>query len=410
MPFRMVEPKEITVADVKVIGVGGGGGNAINTMVDNNVVGVSFIAANTDKQALDRSRAEIMLPLGKEVTKGLGAGADPEKGRAAAIESEDDIRDVLKGSDMVFITAGLGGGTGTGAAPVVARISKELGALTVAVVTKPFDFEGPRRMRQAEEGWDELKNNVDTMITIPNERLLGIMEPNSKLNGMMAMADNVLLQAVKGICDLINAPGFINVDFADLRTVMKEVGPAVMGSGEASGEGRAKEAARKAIDNPLLEDSGIDGARGLLINISASEDSFTMQEYNEAASLIREKADDDANIIFGVLYDENLEDKMRVTVIATGVGGLIGRGSTINPRGAKVENSVDSVGGASVSEPSQKGVPAVPNPRMGVKLPGSRFSNTLDTFGSSAESRSGESRWGGDEDLEMPTYLRRNAN
>lgn len=408
MPFRMVEPREIAVADVKVIGVGGGGGNAINTMVDNRVVGVTFVAANTDKQALDKSRAEIMLPLGNDVTKGLGAGADPEKGRTAAIESEDEIRDVLKGSDMVFIAAGLGGGTGTGAAPVVARISKELGALTVAVVTKPFAFEGPRRMKQAEEGWEELKDQVDTIITIPNDRLLGLMEPNSKLREMFSMANNVLLQAVKGISDLINAPGEINADFADLRTVMKEVGPAVMGTGEATGEGRAKEAARKAIDNQLIEDSGIDGARGLLVNISASEETFTMMEYQEAATLIQEKADEDARIIFGVLYDDALGDRMRVTVIATGVGGMLGPpGATIDPRGRI--DSVNAPSAAPEPEPLQKGTLASPNPHPGVRLPGSRFS-TLDGLGSSSGGQGGGSRWGREEDLDMPTYLRRKAN
>lgn len=408
MPFRMVEPKEIAVADVKVIGIGGGGGNAINTMVDNKVAGVTFIAVNTDKQALDRSRAEILLPLGEEITRGLGAGADPDKGRAAAIESEDEIRDVLKGADMVFLTAGLGGGTGTGAAPVVARISKELGALTVAVVTKPFVFEGPRRMKQAEEGWAELKEQVDTIITIPNDRLLSIMEPNSKLREMMAMADYVLLQAVKGISDLINAPGEINADFADLRTVMKEVGPAVMGSGEASGEGRAKEAAQKAIDNQLLEDSGIDGARGLLVNISASEETFTMMEYQEAATLIQEKVDEDARIIFGVLYDESLGDTMRVTVIATGVGGVLGpTGSTIEPR-SRVENTVTSPV-SQESEPLQKGTPAAPNPYPGVRLPGSRFS-PFDGFVGSSGNKTEGSRWGSEEDLELPTYLRKKAN
>ncbi len=408
MPFRMVEPKEIAVADVKVIGVGGGGGNAINTMVDNSIAGVSFIAANTDKQALDRSRADIMLALGKDVTGGLGAGMDPEKGRAAAIESEDEIRDALKGADMVFITAGLGGGTGTGAAPVVARISKELGALTVAVVTKPFVFEGKLRAKYADLGWEDLKNNVDTIITIPNDRLLGMMEPNSKMRGMMSMVDNVLLQAVKGISDLINAPGEINVDFADLRTVMKEVGSAVMGSGEASGEGRAREAARKAIDNQLLEDSGIDGARGVLVNISASEESLTLQEYQEASQLIHEKADDDARIIVGLLYDENLGDAMRVTVVATGVGEMyepVGNAPVIGVSGSRSEGkTVPATAAVRETEPIQKGTPASPNPHQGARLPGSRF----DTLGSMSGAR--RSRWGDEEDLDMPTYLRRNAN
>ncbi len=403
MPFRMVEAEDMAVANVKVIGVGGGGGNAVNTMVDNKIEGVTFIAANTDQQALDKSHADIMLPLGKDVTGGLGAGMDPEKGRAAAIESESDIRDALKGSDMVFITAGLGGGTGTGAAPVVARISKELGALTVAVVTKPFVFEGKLRSKYAEAGWQSLKENVDTIITIPNDRLLGMMEPNAKMKGMMAQVDSVLLHAVKGISDLINASGQINVDFADLRTVMKEVGSAVMGCGEASGEGRAKEAARKAIDNQLLEDSGIDGARGVLVNISASEETLTLLEYQEASELIHEKADDDARIIVGLLYDESLGDTMRVTVIATGVGEVfepVGN-TTFAPQNG------DGGGSPAVSregELIQKGTLASPHPRRGVRLPGSRF----DSLGTTPKGVS--SRWGDNEDLDMPTYLRRNAN
>jgi cell division protein FtsZ len=259
MPFRMAESEGVAV--VKVIGVGGGGGNAINTMVANRLQGVEFIAANTDRQSLNQSKADICIQLGPGITKGLGAGADPETGNMAAMESLEEIRDALKGSDMVFVTAGLGGGTGTGAAPIVAKASRELGALTVAVVTKPFSFEGKFRTRNAEEGWQELQKYADTIITVPNDRLLSIMQKNSKLSDMLAMADNVLLQAVKGITDLINVPGLINADFADLRTVMREVGPAIMGSGSATGENRAVEAARKAIDNQLLEDYGIDGAK-----------------------------------------------------------------------------------------------------------------------------------------------------
>ena len=277
MPFRMAESEGVAV--VKVIGVGGGGGNAINTMVDNRLQGVEFLVANTDKQALNQSKADVCMQLGPSITKGLGAGADPETGNMSAMESLEEIREALRGSDMVFVTAGLGGGTGTGAAPVVAKVSRELGALTVAVVTKPFSFEGKLRARNADEGWLELQKYADTIITVPNDRLLSIMQKNSKLSDMLSMADNVLLQAVKGITDLINVPGLINADFADLRTVMKEVGPAVMGSGAASNENRATEAAKKAIDNQLLVDFGIDGARGLLINISASEESFTMAEF-----------------------------------------------------------------------------------------------------------------------------------
>jgi cell division protein FtsZ len=320
MPFRMAE--EESVAVIKVIGVGGSGGNAINTMVEKNLKGVEFIAANTDMQALEKSRADVRLQLGPGITKGMGAGADPEKGRDAAQESYEDIGNVLKGADMVFITAGLGGGTGTGAAPVIARLSKECGALTVAVVTKPFYFEARTRMRNAEKGWEELKKYADTIITVPNDRLLSLMQKNSTLIDMMKKVDDVLLQAVKGITDLINLPGHINVDFADLKTVMKEVGPAIMGSGSSSGENRAAEAAKRAIDNQLLEDVGIDGAKGILINISATQSSLTMAEFMEASALIQEKAHDDANIIIGALFDETLEDELRVTVIATGISGI----------------------------------------------------------------------------------------
>jgi len=319
MPFRMAE--EESVAAIKVIGVGGGGGNAINTMVENRLAGVEFIAANTDMQALEKSRADIRIQLGPGITKGMGAGADPERGKDAAQESYDDLVNALNGADMVFVTAGLGGGTGTGAAPVIAKLCKEAGVLTVAVVTKPFYFEAKRRMRNAEAGWEKLKKHSDTIITVPNDRLLSLMQKNSTLVDMMQMVDDVLLQAVKGITDLINLPGHINVDFADLKTVMKEVGPAIMGSGSAAGENRASEAAKRAIDNQLLEDVGIDGARGILINISATS-SLTMGEFMEASALIQDKAHEDANIIIGALFDENMGEELRVTVIATGISSI----------------------------------------------------------------------------------------
>ena len=319
MPFRMAE--EESVAAIKVIGVGGGGGNAINTMVENRLAGVEFIAANTDMQALEKSRADIRIQLGPTLAKGMGAGADPEMGKDSAQESYDDLQNALDGADMVFVTAGLGGGTGTGAAPVIARLCKEAGALTVSVVTKPFYFEAKRRMRNAEAGWEQLKKHSDTIITVPNDRLLSLMQKNSTLVDMMQMVDDVLLQAVKGITDLINLPGHINVDFADLKTVMKEVGPAIMGSGSAAGENRASEAAKRAIDNQLLEDVGIDGARGILINISATQ-SLTMGEFMEASALIQDKAHEDANIIIGALFDDNMGEELRVTVIATGISSI----------------------------------------------------------------------------------------
>ena len=320
MSFRVAE--EESVATIKVIGVGGGGGNAINTMVLNRLSGVEFIVANTDVQALDKSRADIRLQLGPGIAKGMGAGADPEVGRESAQESYDELKSALQGADMVFITAGLGGGTGTGAAPVIAKLSKESGALTVAVVTKPFYFEAKKRMRNAEAGWDELKEYADTIITVPNDRLLSLMQKNSTLVDMMQKVDHVLLQAVKGITDLINLPGHINVDFADLRTVMKEVGPAIMGTGAAVGENRASEAAKRAIDNQLLEDVGIDGARGVLVNISATEETLTLAEFMEASALIQEKAHEDANVIIGALFDESCGEELQVTVIATGIDSI----------------------------------------------------------------------------------------
>ncbi|MEW6326069.1 MAG: cell division protein FtsZ [Thermodesulfobacteriota bacterium] len=305
-------------AKIKVFGIGGGGTNAVRNMIRSDLKGVCFVAANTDAQALEVASADIKIPLGAEVTRGLGAGADPDKGRQAALESIDKIRETLAGSDMVFVTAGMGGGTGTGGAPIVAQIGKELGALTVAVVTKPFHFEGKKRMRQAEDGIRELKKHVDTIITIPNDRLLSLAEKNATFLEMLKKADDVLLYAVRGISDVITVPGLINVDFADVRTIMSEMGLALMGTGIASGENRAVEAAQKAISSPLLEDISISGARGVLINISCNQ-SLTMDEVYAASSLIQKEAHEDANIIFGSVLDDTLGDELRVTVIATGI-------------------------------------------------------------------------------------------
>ncbi|MDH5298585.1 MAG: cell division protein FtsZ [Desulfobulbaceae bacterium] len=317
MSFKLAESE--SRAKIKVIGVGGGGGNAVNTMVESKMQGVEFIAANTDCQALENSKADIKLQIGPAVTKGLGAGAKPEVGRESAEESIDEIRNILKDSDMVFVTVGLGGGTGTGAAPVVARVAKELGALTVAVTTRPFVFEGRTRMRNADSGWEELRKHVDTIITIPNDRLLSISQKGTRFIDGMKMADNVLVQAVKGITDLINLPGYINPDFADVRTVMSEMGPALMGAGVGVGESRAVEAVNMAIASPLLQDISIDGAKGVLVNISAREDTLTMAEVTEATSRIYEEVHEDANIILGVIFDDNLGDELQVTVIATGI-------------------------------------------------------------------------------------------
>ena len=315
--FELFEAGKENSAKIKVVGVGGGGGNAVNMMISYELNGVDFITANTDAQALAAARAPIKIQLGNEITKGLGAGSDPDVGKRAALESRDLIKDHLSGADMVFITAGLGGGTGTGAAPVVAEIGKELGALTVAVVTKPFLFEGKKRERQAEEGIAALKETVDTLIVIPNQRLLSVGGRNMSLLDAFKKADDILYYAVKGISDLIMVPGLINLDFADVKNVMSEMGLALMGTGIASGENRAVEAAQKAVSSPLLEDNTIQGARGVLLNITGGPD-MTLFEVNEASTLVQAEAHDDANIIFGTVIDETMGDEIRITVIATG--------------------------------------------------------------------------------------------
>ena len=304
-------------ARIKVVGIGGGGGNALNTMIHCNLLGVDFIAANTDAQALRASLAPIKVQLGNDVTRGLGAGSDPEVGKRAAIETMDSVKTALAGADMVFITCGLGGGTGTGGAPIIAEIAKSIGALTVAVVTKPFLFEGKKRERQAEEGLAELKKIVDTLIVIPNQRLLGLGGKTMSLLEAFKKADEILFHAVKGISDLIMVPGLINLDFADVRSIMSEMGLALMGTGIASGENRAVEAAQRAISSPLLEDNSIQGARGVLLNITAGPD-ITLFEVSEASGLIQAEADEEANIIFGTVIDEAMGDEIRITVIATG--------------------------------------------------------------------------------------------
>jgi cell division protein FtsZ len=314
--FELVE--QITLgAKIKVIGIGGGGGNGVNTMISAKLAGVDFIAANTDAQALEANRAPVKIQLGGNVTKGLGAGANPEIGRRSALEDQEKIKEYLSGSDMVFITAGMGGGTGTGGAPIIARIAREMGALTVAVVTKPFLFEGKKRMRQADDGIRELKEHVDALIAIPNQRLLSVASKTTTLMEAFQKADEVLLHAVRGISDLIVTPGLINLDFADVRAVMAEMGLAMMGASAASGENRAVEAAQKAISSPLLEDVSIHGARGILINITGGPD-MSLCEVNEAAEIIHKEAHEEANIIFGAVLDERMKDEMRITVIATG--------------------------------------------------------------------------------------------
>ena len=316
--FELVENVSQS-AVIKVIGVGGGGGNAVHHMINSEVDGVEFICANTDAQALNNLKTKTILQLGSNITKGLGAGANPEIGRQAAIEDRDEIADVLSGADMVFITAGMGGGTGTGATPIVAEVAKEMGILTVAVVTRPFPFEGKKRSSIAEKGIVELSEYVDSLITIPNEKLLDVLGKEASLLEAFKAANNVLLGAVKGIADLIMHPGTINVDFADVRTVMSEMGMAMMGTGFASGEDRAREASESAIRSPLLEDVNLEGARGILVNIAAGEN-LSLGEFAEVGDTIEEFASDDATVVVGTVIDPNLDEEMRVTVVATGLG------------------------------------------------------------------------------------------
>ncbi|MEW6380430.1 MAG: cell division protein FtsZ [bacterium] len=316
MPIDLEENYECS-ANIKVIGVGGGGSNAVNRMINSKMQGVEFYVVNTDLQALRNSPAVNRLQLGARLTRGLGAGANPEIGRKAAQEDEEKILEVVQGADMLFITAGMGGGTGTGAAPVISNIAKKAGILTVAVVTKPFIFEGKRRMMQAEKGLEELKAAVDSLVTIPNQRLLNIIEPQTSMRSAFSMADEILHQAVQGISDLITKHGEINLDFADVKTIMSEKGTALMGTGIARGEKRALEATKKAISSPLLEDNSLEGARGVLLNITGGSD-LTLWEVNEASSAISELVHEDANIIFGSVHDEGMVDEVRVTVIATG--------------------------------------------------------------------------------------------
>jgi len=311
-------------AVIKVVGVGGGGGNAVRHMIENNVEGVDFICANTDAQALSDIAAKTVLQLGTGITKGLGAGANPDIGRAAAMEDRDRIADALHGADMVFVTAGMGGGTGTGGAPIVAEVAREMGILTVAVVTRPFSFEGKSRLKIAEAGLGELEQHCDSLITIPNEKLLEVLGKNTSLLDAFREANDVLLGAVQGIAELIIRPGMINVDFADVRTVMSEMGAAMMGTGQASGENRAREAAERAINSPLLDDIDVSGAKGVLVNITAGMD-LSLGEFAEVGDTIEEYASEDATVVVGTVIDPDMADTLKVTVVATGLGGAEAR-------------------------------------------------------------------------------------
>ena len=341
------EDTPIQNARMKVVGVGGAGGNAVNRMVDEDLEGVEFISANTDAQALKSSRAQVTMQLGKKLTRGLGAGARPEIGRQAIAESADEVRKVLEGADLVFITAGMGGGTGTGAAPIIAEIAREMGALTIGIVTKPFSFEGKKRERQADQGLAELRRSVDTMIVVPNDRLMSVVPKGTSFRDALKKADEVLLHATQGISDLIRVSGEVNVDFADVRTIMACRGPALMGSGFGEGENRAQEAAQEAVSSPLLDNVSINGAQGVLINITGGMD-LAIDEVHQISTIIQEEAGEEAEIIFGAVHDPALEGKIRVTVIATGFDDVIrpdfGRRSAVQPqRQRQVEQPLRAV-------------------------------------------------------------------
>lgn len=360
-PMAQVQPEIETFAKIKVVGVGGGGNSAVNRMIEEKIKGVEFVAVNTDVQALHHSKAKLKLPIGRSVTRGLGAGMNPETGFRSAEESQNEIRNVVNGADMVFITCGLGGGTGSGAAPHVAKLARDVGALTVAVVTKPFTFEGAQRKRIADEAYEKLAANVDTIITIPNDRVLQIIDKKTSLMEAFTIVDDVLRQGVQGISELITIPGLINVDFADVKAIMQQSGSALMGIGSASGENRAVEAAKQAIASPLL-DISIEGAKGILFTITGSDD-LGMHEVAEAAKVITGSADDDARVIFGANINENLEDQIIVTVVATGFDGserastvygtsVVSAGGTWTPPVTRVQKAagVEDSGGAIVKE------------------------------------------------------------
>ncbi len=396
MSFSYVENDK--TAKIKVIGVGGAGGNAVNNMIDANLKGVKFIATNTDAQALDNSKAEMKIQIGAKLTEGLGAGANPDVGKEAALENGDAIRTALEGSHMVFITAGLGGGTGTGAAPVVAEICKELGVLTVAVVSKPFSFEGKKRAKQAEEGLAALKEHTDTVITIPNDRLRGIAPKKATMIDMFRKADEILHHSVKGITDLIMMPGLVNLDFADVRTTMSKAGMALMGIGIASGDNRAREAAERAISHPLLEDLSISGAKGVLMNITSGSD-LTLDEMTEASDLIYDEVGDDAEIIWGQAVDDSIGDEMRVTVIATGIGDTAEPENVQNLKEAGLRGRVRDITLADLNNKVNLDEPTYIRHNVAVGEVGSSVHRGIK--GVSVRSN---------EDLDIPTFLRRKAD
>jgi cell division protein FtsZ len=389
-------------AVIKVVGVGGGGGNAVRHMISNNVEGVEFVCANTDAQALSNMQAKTLLQMGNTVTKGLGAGANPEVGRQAALEDREEIAEILRGADMVFITAGMGGGTGTGGAPIFAEVAKELGILTVAVVTKPFPFEGKKRSVIADQGIAELSRHVDSLITIPNEKLLAVLGKQASLLEAFKAANDVLLGAVKGIADLIIRPGMINVDFADVRTVMSEMGMAMMGTGYATGEDRAREAAEAAIRSPLLEDVNLHGARGILVNVTASE-SLSLGEFTEVGDTVSQYASEDATVVIGTVIDPEMGDEFRVTVVATGLGEV--QAQELRP--PKAVEGMRAVGSHSVpsfrTESRPAPAPVTPQP---VARTRPQMSHTMPQGGFAKAVGAEDSM----DYLDIPAFLRRQAD
>jgi len=389
-------------ATIKVIGLGGGGGNAIEHMMSENIEGVEFVCANTDAQALNRSNAETVIQLGEAITKGLGAGADPDMGRQAAEEDREKIREALANTDMVFLTAGMGGGTGTGAAPVVAEIAKEMGILTVAVVTKPFSFEGRKRMEVADQGIRSLAKFVDSLITIPNNKLLSVLGKNITLLNAFKAANNVLLGAVKGIADLITRPGLINVDFADVRTVMSEMGMAMMGTGESTGENRAREAAQSAIASPLLEDVDFTGARGVLVNITAGMD-MSIGEFEAVGDAIKSFASEQATVVVGTVIDPEMSDELKVTVVVTGIGTLtsVGGGDILNPVSSseQTKQAIRSDGTVDFHK--------LDRPAYLRAQDGEEHESVDDKFASSSDSDSSQRSDSYGDYLDIPAFLRR---
>ena len=411
MDFTFVEADRS--AKIKVVGVGGGGGNAVNNMIDSSLLGVKFIVANTDAQALANSRANTKIQLGEMLTEGLGAGADPARGKEAACESAELVREALGDSHMVFIAAGLGGGTGTGAAPVVAEIAKELGALTVAVVTRPFKFEARKRSKQADDGIAQLKKVADTVITIPNDRLRGLAKKNATLIDMFKMADEILHHSVKGITDLIMNPGLINLDFADVKTIMSKSGMAIMGIGVASGDNRAIEAAEKAISHPLLEDNSISGAKGVLMNITCSTE-LTMEEATEASERIyNEIGDDDVEVIWGTTMDDTVGDEMRITVIATGIGEAEPRTKSANVSRKPVREFQDVTRGVvrDYTDADRAYESQLDNPTyFKVKGQQAREKETGRNSGEMKKAGNGYDDMVDMDELDVPTFLRRKAD